>query len=289
MRERGSDLSKQARIAFRRNPLGALGLFLTVSMLLMAVFAPQIATHDPYKVNVPDRLQPPSAKHLFGTDAAGRDLFSRVVYGSRVSLRVGITVIAIAATIGVTLGATAGYFGGLIDEILMRISDLFLAFPALVLALAVNAAMGPGINSAILAISLTWWSGHARLIRGQVMAAKNMLYVEAARSIGAGTLRVLVRHILPSCINATIVQLTLDVGFVVLAAAGLSFVGLGAQPPTAEWGLEVSAGRKALIRAWWWPTFPGLFISLTVIGFNMLGDFLRDLLDPRLRGLGIGK
>jgi len=288
MRERGSELSKQARIAFRRNPLGALALFLTVSLVLMAVFAPQIATHDPYEINVQERLQPPSAKHLFGTDATGRDVFSRVMYGSRISLRVAVMVIVIAGTIGGVIGATAGYFGGLVSEILMRITDVVLAFPTLVLALAVNAALGPGLESAMLAISMVWWTGYARMIRGQVLAAKNNLYVDAARSVGASTLRVVVRHILPNCINPTIVQATLDAGYVVLTTAGLSYIGLGAQPPTPEWGFMISAGRKSMLDSWWWATFPGLFITLTVIGFNMLGDFLRDLLDPHLRGRGVG-
>jgi peptide/nickel transport system permease protein len=288
MHQRGSELSKRMRIAFRRNPLGALALFLTVSMALMAVFAPQIATHDPYEINVPERLQPPSAKHLFGTDATGRDVFSRVMYGSRISLRVAVMVIVIAGTIGGVIGATAGYLGGLASEILMRITDVVLAFPTLVLALAVNAALGPGLESAMLAISMVWWTGYARMIRAQVLAAKNNLYVDAARSIGASTWRVVVRHILPNCINPTIVQATLDAGYVVLTTAGLSFIGLGAQPPTPEWGFMVSAGRKFMLDYWWWPTFPGLFITLTVIGFNMLGDFLRDLLDPRLRGRGVG-
>jgi len=285
-RERGSELSERMRIAFRRNPLGALGLFLIVSLMLMAVFAPQIATHDPYEINVAERLQAPSAKHLFGTDATGRDVFSRVVHGSRISLRVAVMVIAIAGTIGAVIGAAAGYLGGLASEILMRITDVVLAFPTLVLALAVNAALGPGLESAMLAISLVWWTGYARMIRAQVLAAKNELYVEAARAIGASTWRVVVRHILPNCISPTIVQATLDAGYVVLTTAGLSFIGLGAQPPTPEWGFMVSSGRKFMLDQWWWPTFPGLFITLTVIGFNMLGDFLRDLLDPRLRGIG---
>jgi len=276
------------RIAFRRNPLGALALFLIASLVLIAIFAPQIATHDPYEINVKERLQPPSAEHLFGTDATGRDVFSRVVYGSRISLRVAIMVIIIAGTIGGTIGAVAGYVGGLVSEILMRITDIFLAFPSLVLALAVNAALGPGLNSAMLAISFGWWAAYARMIRGQVLAAKNNLYVEAARSVGASTLRVVVRHVLPNCINPTIVQASLDAGYVILTTAGLSFIGLGAQPPTPEWGFMVSAGRKYMVNHWWWATFPGLFITLTVIGFNMLGDFLRDLLDPRLRGRGIG-
>jgi peptide/nickel transport system permease protein len=286
VRERGRELSRQARIGFRRNPLGALGLFLIAGMVLMAAFAPQIATHSPTQLNRDERLQPPSAEHLFGTDASGRDLFSRVVYGSRISLRVGAMVLAIAVTIGAVFGATAGYFGGLVDEALMRVTDVFLAFPSLILAMAVNAGLGPGIESAMLAVGFAWWPGYARMIRGQVMSAKNNLYVEAARSIGAGNLRVLVRHVLPNCISPTIVQLTLDAGYVVLTVAGLSFIGLGAQPPTPEWGFLVSEGHTHILTQWWWSTFPGLAICLLVVGFNLVGDFLRDLLDPRLRGIG---
>lgn len=286
--ERGSDLFTRMRLAFRRNPLGALGLFIIASLIIIALFAPQIATHDPYEINVPERLQPPSAEHLFGTDATGRDVFSRVVHGSRISLRIAVMVIAIAGTLGGVIGATAGYLGGLVSEILMRFTDVVLAFPTLILALAVNAALGPGLESAMLAISLVWWTGYARMIRSQVLAAKNELYVDAARSIGASPVRIVVREILPNCINPTIVQVTLDAGYVVLTTAGLSFIGLGAQPPTPEWGFMVASGRMFMLDYWWWPTFPGLFITLTVIGFTMMGDFLRDLLDPRLRGSGAG-
>ena len=283
---RRNELTKQASIGFRRNPLGALGLFLLVSIVLVAVFAPQIATHDPTQFNTAERMQPPSAKHLFGTDVTGRDIFSRVVYGSRISLRVAFVVLTIAVTIGATLGATAGYLGGLVDEMLMRVTDVFLAFPSLILAMAVNAGLGAGIGSAMLAVGMAWWPGYARMIRGQVIAAKNNLYVVAARSLGASHRRILVRHVLPNCISPTIVQLTLDAGYVVLTTAGLSFIGLGAQPPTPEWGYLVSEGHTHILTQWWWSTFPGLAICLLVVGFNLLGDFLRDLLDPRLRGTG---
>jgi peptide/nickel transport system permease protein len=252
-----------------------------------AVFAPQIATHDPIQLNVDERLQPPSAQHLFGTDAGGRDLFSRVVYGSRISLQVVAIVLAIAVSVGFLIGTTAGYFGGLLDEALMRITDVFLAFPSLVLSMAVNAGLGPGITSAMLAVGFTWWPGYARMIRGQVLSVKNNQYVEASRSLGAGNLRILVQHILPNCIGPTIVQITLDAGYVVLTVAGLSFIGLGAQPPTPEWGALVSEGYPNLLTQWWWSTFPGIAICLLVVGFNLVGDFLRDFLDPRLHGIGV--
>lgn len=286
LRERYRDLVKQARIGFRRNPLGSLGLALLLAMVLLAIFAPQIATHDPAQLNRDERLLPPSAQHFFGTDASGRDVYSRVVYGSRVSLRVAFVVLVIAVTTGAILGALAGYFGGMVDEVLMRLTDIFLAFPSLILAMAVNAALGPGIESAMLAVGFTWWPAYARMIRGQVLAARNHQYVEAARSIGARHRRVLLRHILPNAINPTIVQLTLDAGYVVLTVAGLSFIGLGAQPPSHEWGFMVSEGSDHILTQWWWSTFPGLAICILVVGFNLVGDFLRDLLDPRLRGTG---
>ncbi len=286
LRERSDEFAKQARSSFRRNPLGALGIGLILAILLVAVFAPQLATHDPNQLNRDTRLLPPSAEHLFGTDAPGRDVYSRVVYGSRISLRVAFVVLVIATTVGSLLGAAAGYFGGLVDEILMRITDVFLAFPALILAMAVNAALGPGIGSAMLAVGFTWWPAYARLIRSQVLSVRSKPYVEAAHCIGATRRRVLFRHILPNCTSAIIVQVTLDAGYVVLTVAGLSFIGLGAQPPSHEWGFVVSEGANHILTQWWWSTFPGLAICLLVVGFNLMGDFLRDLLDPRLRGIG---
>jgi peptide/nickel transport system permease protein len=286
MRGRGSELFKQARIIGRHNPAGVLGVFLVVSIILVALFAPQIAIYDPNTRNIPERSQPPSAEHLFGTDVTGRDLFSRVVYGSRISIQVAVTVLSIAVMIGIVVGTLAGYYGGLIDEILMRITDIFLAFPSLVLAMAVNAALGPGLESAILAIAFTWWPGYARTIRGQVLSTKNNLHVLASRSIGATNWRLLVRHILPSCISPLIVLVTLDAGFVVLTTAGLSFVGLGVQPPTPEWGSMVGEGQKYILSLWWWSTFPGLAICMLVVGTNLAGDFLRDLLEPRMRDVG---
>ena len=287
LRERSGEFAEQARSSFRRNPLGALGLVLIVAILLVAVFAPQLATYDPSQLNRDQRLLPPSAEHLFGTDASGRDVYSRVVYGSRISLRVAFVVLVIATTVGGVLGATAGYFGGLMDEILMRVTDVFLAFPALILAMAVNAALGPGIGSAMLAVGFTWWPAYARLIRSQVLSVRSNPYVEAAHCIGATRRRVLFRHILPNCTSPIIVQVTLDAGYVVLTVAGLSFIGLGAQPPSHEWGFMVSEGANHILTQWWWSTFPGLAICVLVVGFNLVGDFLRDAFDPRLRGTGV--
>lgn len=286
-RQRSAEFAKQARSSFRRNPLGALGLCLILAIVLVAVFAPQLATHDPDQLNRDARLLPPSVEHWFGTDASGRDVYSRVVYGSRISLQVAFVVLLIATTVGSLLGAAAGYFGGLVDEILMRITDVFLAFPALILAMAVNAALGPGIESAMLAVGFTWWPAYARLIRSQVLSVKSNPYVEAAHCIGATRRRMLFRHILPNCTSPIIVQITLDAGYVVLTAAGLSFIGLGAQPPSHEWGFMVSEGADHILTQWWWSTFPGLAICVLVVGFNLVGDFLRDALDPRLRGTGV--
>ena len=281
-------LASKAYLAFRHNPLGLLGILLLTLVIFVALFAPYIAPYDPVEFNVPDRVQAPSAQHIFGTDAFGRDIFSRVVYGSRISLRVVLIVLSIAVVIGVLIGASAGFFGGLLDEVFMRITDMFLSFPALILALAVNAALGPGINQAMLAVAIVWWPGYARMIRGQVISAKNKPHVEAARAIGASQRRILTHHILPSSINPTMVEITLDAGFVVLVTAGLSFVGLGAQPPSPEWGRMVTEGRAVILTAWWWSTFPGLAIMVLVVGFNLTGDFIRDILDPRTRQVAIG-
>ena len=209
LRERSGEFAEQVRSSFRRNPLGALGLVLILALLLVAVFAPQLATHDPDKLDRDSRLLPPSAAHWFGTDASGRDVYSRVVYGSRISLRVAAVVLLIATVVGGVLGAMAGYLGGLTDEILMRITDVFLAFPALILAMAVNAALGPGIGPAMLAVGFTWWPAYARLIRSQVLSVRSNPYVEAAQCIGATRRRILLRHILPNCSSPMIVQVTL--------------------------------------------------------------------------------
>lgn len=277
--KRGFNKTELAR-ATRANPLGIVGLGLVLIVIIVAALAPTVATHDPKKLNRDDTLLEPSSGHFFGTDVAGRDVFSRVVFGSRTSLRVAATVMAIALTIGGVMGTIAGYAGGFVSESLMRVTDIFLSFPSLILALAINAALGPGLNSAIIAVGITLWPAYARLIRAQVLANKNNLYVVAARSLGAGHIRLLFKHVIPSCVGPLIVQSTLDVGYVVLAVAGLSFLGIGAQPPTSEWGYMVGQAQKNLMSAWWWATFPGLAICMFVVGFNLLGDFLRDLLDP---------
>ncbi|HID64544.1 MAG TPA: ABC transporter permease [Anaerolineae bacterium] len=267
-----------------RNVGAMVGIAILLSISFVAIFAPQIATHDPLEIKVlEEKFLPPQRSHLFGTDNLGRDIFSRVVFGTRISFRVAVTVLTIACSIGVVLGTISGYCGGLIDELIMRVADVFLAFPSFLLAMAIVAALGPGIENAILAVAIASWPRYARLVRGQVLTVKNLAYVEAARAIGASSLRIIAVHILPNCFAPLVVQATMDAGTAILTAAGLSFVGLGARPPTPEWGAMIARGRPYILTYWWVPTFPGLAISLTVAGYIFLGDGLRDLLDPRLR------
>lgn len=266
----------------------------------MAIFAPFLAKEHPSYAEVPTeqgtirveerwdihfdrKLLPPSFDHPFGTDDYGRDIFSMIVYGSQTSIRICLMVVFISMLIGVLLGGLAGYFGGVIDEILMRITDVFLAIPYLILAMAIVAALGRSIDHIMEAMIITWWPAYARLIRGQVIAIREQQFVEAARSVGAGNSRILFRHILPNSFSPLLVEATLDLGGVLLTAAGLSFIGLGASPGTAEWGLMISEGRTLMFHAWWYVTFPGLAILLVTLGFNLLGDGLRDVTDPKLR------
>jgi len=273
---------------------------LIIVLVLVALFAPFLASQHPsyvevgteqgttrteerWEIHFDQKLLPPSAQHLFGTDDYGRDIFSMVVYGAQTSLRICLLVIAISTLIGVILGGLAGYFGGVLDEILMRITDVFLSIPYLILALAIAAALGRSIDHIMEAMIITWWPTYARLLRGQVLTIREQQYVEAARSVGASNTRILFRHILPNSFAPLLVEITLDLGAVLLVAAGLSFIGLGASPGTAEWGLMIASGRTVMFHAWWYVTFPGLAILLVVLGFNLLGDGLRDVTDPKLR------
>jgi len=226
----------------------------------------------------------PSVNHLFGTDLFGRDLFSRVLFGIGISLRASLTVLLFSSTIGIIFGAIAGYTGGLFDEIMMRVVDVFFAFPPLILAMAINMALGPSIKSAVFAVTITWWPSYARIIRGEVLSEKNKLYVYAARSIGVNKMEIIFRHVLPNCIRPTIVQMTLDVGAIILTLAGLSFIGLGAQSPTPELGLLVNEGRRFILTQWWLAAYPGLIICLLVVSTNLSGDFLNDFLNPKVHG-----
>ncbi len=264
------------------NRSAALGGALVLAWLLIALLAPLIAPYSPTAQKVTNRLKPPSAQHWFGTDELGRDVFSRVLHGARVSLPVALAVVVMTGTVGILLGALAGYLGGLTDEIVMRVADAVLAFPSLILAIAITAALGPGLLNAALAIALVLWPEYARLVRSQVIALREMEFVSAATALGASPWRNLFAHILPNALPLMLVKISLDMGNAILLAASLSFVGLGAVPPTPEWGAMVAAGRHKFFE-WWIATFPGLAIFTAVVGFNFLGDGLRDLLDPRLR------
>ncbi len=268
---------------WRRSPLSIVGTVLIGLILAVAVLAPAIAPFDPLAQDFAVRLQPPTRAHPFGTDQFGRDIFSRVVFGSRIALEIILIVSVISGVVGALVGWIAGYFGGRMDEALMRLTDMFLAFPSLVLAMAFAAALGPSLPNMILAISLVTWTPYARLARGETLRTKTLDFVEAARAMGASDIRIIFRHVLPMTVSVLIVQLTLRMGTVILTAAGLGFLGLGAQPPTPEWGAMVSDGRNYLVDQWWMSTLPGTAIAAAVLGFNLLGDGIRDILDPRLR------
>jgi len=257
---------------------------LSLAIVLAALLAPLVAPHpaDAYVATHPTQtLLPPSGSHLFGTDQLGRDVFTRILYGARISPVIAFFVLLISCVVGIPLGIAAGYFGGIIDDVLMRITDIFLAFPALLLALAFAAVLTPSIGNTTLAIALTWWPWYTRLIRGQAASVAGRQYVEAARALGVPHHRILLRHILPNSITPLIVQVSLDVSAVILTASALSFLGLGAQDPTPDWGLMVSQGQSYFTTQWWLVTFPGAAILLTAVAFNLLGDGMRDVLDPR--------
>ncbi len=274
---------KHTLYLWRQNRLAMIGTILVAFFIVIAVFAPAIAPYDPIEVNISKSLLPPSSDHIFGTDQFGRDIFSRVVYGARIEVGIILLVTVISGTIGVAVGITAGYFGGIIDDVLMRITDVFLSFPNLILAMALSAMLGRGVFNAIIAISLVGWTVIARLARAEAMKIKSLPYIEAIRALGASNTRILLLHVLPMCMSPVLVQLSLRMGSIILTAAGLGFLGLGAQPPTPEWGAIVSDGRSYLVQQWWISTFPGLFIALVVLGFNLLGDGIRDIMDPRIR------
>ena len=267
----------------RRNPLVALGLIIAAAWIVIAFIAPAIAPFEPLKQDLVNRLQPPGEKFFMGSDELGRDIFSRVLWGSRITIPAGLAVIIIGSTIGVIIGAVAGYAGHLIDEGLMRLTELFMAFPFIILAMAVTAALGPDIRNAVIALSVVWWPRYARILRGLVLEVKVQEYVEAAHSAGAGGLYILFRTIVPNCIAPAVILATLDIGTAVIAFAALSFIGLGPEPSSPEWGRMVSIGIDFFDQWWMW-LFPGVAIASLVMAFNFIGDGLRDILDPRLRG-----
>ena len=264
-----------------REPGTALGLFLVVSLLLAGLLAPWLPLDDPTQINLPGRLLSPSAEHLLGTDHLGRDTFSRIIHGARMTLLAAALTLALSMTIALTVGILAGYHGGWPDTALMGVVDLLLAFPSLILALAVAGALGPGLFNVLLAAGAVWWVGHARIIRGVTLGARQMEYVMAARAAGAGNPRIILRHIAPNILGPIIVIASLDVGWIILGIAGLNFLGLGAQPPTPEWGAMLNDARPHLQTAPRLLLLPGSAIFVAVLGFNLLGDGLRDLLDPR--------
>ena len=269
-----------------RNPLSLGGLSIIGLLIVVAVAAPAIAPYDPLRTDTFSRLRPPSTDHLFGTDQLGRDIFSRIIHGSRISLRIAILAAAVALSIGAPMGIVSGFFRGRVDDLLMRLTDMFISFPSLILAMAIAAALKPTLENVVLAISLSAWPAYARLARSMTLGIREENYIEAARAIGAGNGRLLFRHILPGVVSPVTIQVSLDMGGILLTAAGLGFIGFGAQPPTPEWGLMISEGRNYIPAQWWVSTFPGLAISMVVLGFNLLGDGIRDALDPRLRGSG---
>ncbi|QCI99253.1 ABC transporter permease [Agrobacterium larrymoorei] len=263
------------------NPLALAGFAIVVLLVVVAALAPVIAVHDPFVQDFAIALNAPSSAHWFGTDEFGRDVFSRLVFGARTTLYITILVTVIVAPIGFVIGATAGYLGGWVDVVLMRITDIFLSFPSLVLALAFSAALGPGIENAVIAIALTVWPPIARLARAETLTFRQADFVVAAELQGAGVGRILLRHIVPLCAPSIIVRLTLNMSSIILTAAGLGFLGLGAQPPMAEWGAMAASGRQYLLDAWWLTTVPGIAILTVSLAFNLLGDGLRDIMDPR--------
>ena len=274
---------RQVALALRQ-PAIAVSVVVMVIFLLAALLAPLIAPYDPLAQAIQDGLKSPSAAHLFGTDKLGRDIFSRILYGARISLFVGVSVVLISSTIGTLLGVLAGYLGGWADEALMRVTDIFFAFPALILAMAIAGALGPSLQNALIAISAVTWPVYARLLRGQVLSLKEREFVLAAKTVGVPEWQIILRHLLPNMLAPLLVQASFDMGGAITSVAGLSFIGFGAQPPTPEWGVMISEARTYMATAWWMGTFAALAIMLVVGSFNLLGDGLRDLLDPRLRG-----
>lgn len=267
----------------RGNPLLVFGLTVMSFVVISALLAPWITPYDPTAINFAVKLVPPQMGHLFGTDSLGRDIFSRVIFGSRTSLTVGIVVVGVALLIGIPVGLVAGYVGGRTDAILMRLTDVFLAFPALLLPIAITAALGPGLMHAMLALAVSWFPWYARILRGAVLQVREELYIDAARAMGVPHIWIMVRHALPNALTPVIVQASMDFGYTILAAASLSFIGIGARPPTVEWGLMIATSRSSFLEFWWTAAFPGLAIFVTVLAVNVIGDGVRDILDPKYR------
>lgn len=271
---------------FRQSGLSMLGAVLVLAVLVLAVIGPWIAPYPEHVaggVNTANRFVPPSWAHPFGTNELGQDVLSLVLAGTRISVLAGLGVVLLGTVVGTLAGALAGFFGGWADEVLMRLADLKLTVPGLILAMAVAAALGPGLLNMVIAIALSWWPGYARLVRGEVIARKEEVYVVAAQAIGASPARVLFRHVLPNIVSPIVVKMSLDMGFAILTVASLGFIGIGVRPPTPEWGTLLSVSRSYMPDFWWTAVFPGLAMFVAIFGFNLLGDGLRDVLDPRAR------
>jgi peptide/nickel transport system permease protein len=281
---RRKTLARQLK-PYLHNPLALVGFVILAVLVVTAIFAPLLAPYDPRAIDLRARFAPPGGGHLFGTDAAGSDVLSRVIHGSRLVLISGVVVLVISTLGGSLIGLVAGFRGGWFDEVVMRITDMVLAFPGLILAMAVVAALQRrGILVVVVAIAIRWWAPYARMMRAQVLTLRGLDYVEAAQAMGVPRHLILLRHILPNAISPIIVQATLDLGYIILTAAALSFLGFGAQPGEPDWGRMVSDGREHMRDAWWIVTFPGVAILLTVMAFNLVGDAARDVFDPRLHG-----
>jgi peptide/nickel transport system permease protein len=272
------------RRLLRQNAVSIAGEIVVIALLFVGVFGPMLAPHDPLSTDILSRLSPPGPAHPFGTDQLGRDVYSRVLFGARATLLTVAFVLAVVLALGIPLGAIAGFVEGWPDEVIMRIGDLILAFPPLVLAMALVVAMGPSLTTAMLAVAIVRWPRYARLVRAQVLTIKHRPYVEAEHSLGGSQTRTIVRHILPNCLDPVLVRATVDAGYIILTTASLSFIGLGAQPPSPEWGAMVSDARAYMINNWWVGVFPGVAIMLAVTGLTLVGDEIRDRFDPTLRG-----
>ena len=277
---------ERALYRLRQSPLSMVGLIMVVSVVIVALLSPMLVPFPndaTGNTRMQEKLTGPNDTYYFGTDDVGRDVFSRTLIAAQTSLIIGVVVLTIAIVIGVPLGAVSGFLGGWVDEVIMRITDIFLTVPALVLAMAMGVALGPGMTNAMLAISLVWWPGYARLTRGQVLSLREQDFVESARALGASSWHTIIRHIIPNVISPVIIKASMDMGFAILVAAGLGYIGIGVQPPRPEWGVMISEGRGLVRQAWWISTFPGLAMFITVMGFNLLGDGLRDIFDPKMR------
>jgi peptide/nickel transport system permease protein len=281
-RKRANQFRRNCHRFLVRNRLNLVGVVIVFGFLFLSLLGPTLAPYDSNAQDITNsKLLAPSWHHPMGTDELGRDVLSRIMVGTRISLQVAVVVLGFAVTFGTIVGAISGFFGGFVDEILMRFTDMFLAFPAFVLAIAIAASLGKSLTNTMIALSTVFWPWYARLVRGQVLAIREREFVDAARSVGLSPSRLLLKHILPNAISVVIIQVTLDVGYAVLATSSLSFIGLGAQPPLPEWGTMMSTARNYFRDAWWYITFPGIALTLTVFAFNVLGDGLQDALDPR--------